>query len=268
MKTRIISACIMAPLLALVWLGGVPLFAACLIIAFMGMHEFYDGFRAMGKDPCVYTGYISAGLLFAAVYLRYFTGKLQGEHFASAVLAWLTVTMVMGLGVSLIKEDHDVFDGPLGALGSLYIAFFCVHVVMTERTFGDLVWLVFLAAFGTDIMAYFTGYFLGKHKLCPKLSPKKTVEGVVGGVIGSAVFCSVFALIAAPDKVVSCALAGLIASPFAQAGDLIASAFKRKMGIKDYGRLIPGHGGIMDRFDSVLLTAPFIYYVLLIVEAA
>ncbi|MBR0441346.1 MAG: phosphatidate cytidylyltransferase, partial [Firmicutes bacterium] len=89
MKTRIISACIMAPLLVLVWLGGLPLFAACLIIAFMGMHEFYAGFRAMGKDPCFYTGYISAGLLFAAVYLRYFAGKLQGEHFASAVLAWL-----------------------------------------------------------------------------------------------------------------------------------------------------------------------------------
>ena len=128
--------------------------------------------------------------------------------------------------------------------------------------------LVVIASISNDIMAYFTGYFLGKHKLCPKLSPKKTVEGAVGGVIGSAVFCAVFALIAAPDKVMSCALAGLIASPFAQAGDLIASAFKRKMGIKDYGKLIPGHGGIMDRFDSVLLTAPFIYYVLLMVESA
>jgi phosphatidate cytidylyltransferase len=262
MKTRIISGLIMAPLLVLVWLGGLPLFAACLLIAAMGMREFYEGFKAMGREPAAFAGYISLGLLFLIVYLKEFAGILAGEALMTSLGAWLFLTVFLALAVSLRREDHDVFDGPLGALGALYVAFFCVHVILVERRFGSLVWLIFLASFGTDIMAYFTGYFLGKRKLCPKLSPKKTVEGAIGGVLGSALFCAVFALIASPDKVLICAAAGLIASPFAQAGDLIASAFKRKMGIKDYGKLIPGHGGIMDRFDSVLLTAPFIYYAL------
>ncbi|MBR0139749.1 MAG: phosphatidate cytidylyltransferase [Firmicutes bacterium] len=266
MKTRIISACIMAPLLALVWLGGLPLFFACLIIAFMGMREFYHGLRVMGKEPCAITGWVSLALLFLIVYLKEFAGALEGDPLILASGAWLFITSAMALGVSLVKEDHDVFDGPLGALAALYIAFFCVHVILCERRFGSAVWLIFLSAFGTDIMAYFTGYFLGKRKLCPKLSPKKTVEGAVGGMLGSALFCLIFGLLQGSVSPAACFLTGLIASPFAQAGDLIASAFKRKMGIKDYGNLIPGHGGIMDRFDSVLLTAPFIYYALSIVK--
>ncbi len=266
MKTRIISACIMAPLLALVWLGGLPLFFACLIIAFMGMREFYNGLKVMGKDPCVITGYTSLALLFLIVCLREFAGLLKGDTLILAAGAWLFVTFVMALGVSLVREDHDVFDGPLGALAALYIAFFCVHVILCERRFGSAVWLIFLSAFGTDIMAYFTGYFLGKHKLCPRLSPKKTVEGAAGGALGSALFCMVFGLLQKAGSPAAYFLIGLVASPFAQAGDLIASAFKRKMGIKDYGNLIPGHGGIMDRFDSVLLTAPFIYYALSLVK--
>ena len=103
--------------------------------------------------------------------------------------------------------------------------------------------------------------------MAPNISPKKTWEGAVGGVIGAVILCGVFGLIMYGDRgeiFIHCMVMGFFGALFGMAGDLIASAFKRKMGIKDYGNLIPGHGGILDRFDSVILVAPFVYYYILI----
>ena len=122
-----------------------------------------------------------------------------------------------------------------------------------------------ISAFGTDIMAYFTGMAIGRHKLCPNLSPKKSIEGAVGGVLGSMLFCGLFGYFVTEGLLVETILIGFVGSIAAQLGDLSASAFKRQMGIKDYGNLIPGHGGILDRFDSVLFTAPLVYYAMLFV---
>ena len=140
-------------------------------------------------------------------------------------------------------------------------------MTLTEQSgeYGMLVWLIFLTAFGTDIMAYFTGYFLGKHKLCPKISPKKTIEGSIGGVIGSVVLSALFGYFFFERILIHCIIIGIIGGIVSQFGDLTASVFKRKMGIKDYGNLIPGHGGILDRFDSVLFTAPMVYYYIMLV---
>ena len=141
-------------------------------------------------------------------------------------------------------------------------------VMIDSTSYNRFVWLVVIAAFGSDICAYFTGYFLGKHKMAPNLSPKKTVEGAVGGLIGSTALCALFAFFLMKTSIAVCALIGLVGGAAGMAGDLTASAFKRKMGIKDYGKLIPGHGGIMDRFDSVMFVAPVIYYIIFFVETA
>ncbi|MCF0151329.1 MAG: phosphatidate cytidylyltransferase [Firmicutes bacterium] len=260
MKTRIISGVLMMPLLLFVWYGKTPLFCLCLALALIGLHEFFKGLAVMGRRPASWIGYASVVALYAITYLFLFVKVLSAESYALAMNLWLFATVAAALFVSLFRKDHDVFDGPLAALAALYIGYFSIHIVLTSEN-TSWIWLVFLSAFGTDTMAYFTGYFLGKHKLCPNLSPKKTVEGAVGGVLGSMLLCLLYGLLFEPSGAVYCAAAGLFASPFAQAGDLIASAFKRKMGIKDYGKLIPGHGGVMDRIDSVLLTAPVIYYV-------
>jgi phosphatidate cytidylyltransferase len=122
-----------------------------------------------------------------------------------------------------------------------------------------------LTAFGTDIFAYFTGQAIGKHKLSPKISPKKTIEGAIGGILGSVLLCVVFGHFFGELLLLHYAVIGVLGSILAQLGDLTASIFKRKMGVKDYGMLIPGHGGIMDRFDSVLFTAPFVYYYIMLV---
>lgn len=127
------------------------------------------------------------------------------------------------------------------------------------------VWLIFLSSWGCDTCAYCAGMLLGKHKMAPKLSPKKSVEGGIGGIVGAALLGAIFAV--AANKItgagvnpaqyaVICGVGGMIS----QIGDLAASAIKRNHDIKDYGKLIPGHGGILDRFDSVIFTAPIIYY--------
>ena len=126
-----------------------------------------------------------------------------------------------------------------------------------------------ITAFCTDIFAYFGGFFLGRHKLCPVISPKKTVEGSVCGILGSLIFSMLFGWFFMDRSLLwACGVIGILGGITSQFGDLTASIFKRKMGIKDYGNLIPGHGGIMDRFDSVLFTAPVIYFLSVILLGA
>ena len=253
MKTRIISACIMLPLFILVYLGGPWLFAAAFAVGIIGLHEFYKGFEAVGTRPCVPLGYIAV----AAIYTldAFFPDDYRFVMFWAAAV--VMCSMIYGFNV----EKRKLQDMTSTLMGIFYTGFLSFHIVLIDQTpFRQLIWLVFLAAFGTDIMAYFTGMAIGKHKLCPHLSPKKSIEGAVGGVIGSMILCILFGHFFAPDFKILCLITGFFGSIVSQLGDLSASAFKRQMGIKDYGHLIPGHGGILDRFDSVLFTAPAVFY--------
>jgi len=131
---------------------------------------------------------------------------------------------------------------------------------------GALVVMVFVCSWVNDTCAYCVGVTLGKHKMTPKLSPKKSVEGLVGGIAGSAVVGALYGMFfdknvtALENAPVIFAVIGALGAIVAVIGDLAASAIKRNNDIKDYGKLIPGHGGIMDRFDSIIFTAPIIYY--------
>ena len=125
--------------------------------------------------------------------------------------------------------------------------------------------LVFLCSWGCDTCAYCVGMLIGKHKMAPKLSPKKSVEGAIGGLAGAALLGALYALAinqwgGASAQPSAYALICLVGGMISMVGDLAASAIKRNHEIKDYGTLIPGHGGILDRFDSVIFTAPVIYY--------
>ena len=269
MKTRIISAIvIIGPLLIFFVLGGVPLLAFCLVLSAIGMHEFYKGYSNIGVHPGRNWAYALLVALYVIIFFGEFT-KLAPTTYTHLLLMWTFGTVCLGLLMTLIRKDHNVLDGPVTSLGLLYIGYFFAHMVFINciETYKLMVWIVLLAAFGQDTFAYFTGYFLGKHKMCPNISPKKTIEGAVGGVIGAVVCCGIFGLIVYGDLgeiFIHCMVMGFFGAFFGMAGDLIASAFKRKMGIKDYGNLIPGHGGILDRFDSVLLVAPFVYYYILL----
>ncbi|MBQ2846245.1 MAG: phosphatidate cytidylyltransferase [Firmicutes bacterium] len=257
MKTRVLSGLIMAPLLAILYFGGYILFAACFLIGIMAVREFYNGFHAMDIKPNYGIAVIAAIALYA---IDIFTDDPQWY------MLWFFAVVLASLLYLFNIEHRKLEDAMATITGIVYVVFFSFHVTLVEQTeYGILIWLVVLTAFGTDIMAYFSGFLFGKHKLCPKISPKKTIEGSIGGTLGSVILSGLFGYFFAPEVLVHCLVIGVLGGIVSQFGDLIASIFKRKMGIKDYGNLIPGHGGILDRFDSVLFTGPMVYYYIVLV---
>ncbi|MFR9070693.1 MAG: phosphatidate cytidylyltransferase, partial [Paraclostridium sp.] len=187
--------------------------------------------------------------------------KLQTEY----TYIFVFILFLIGI-VYILSNKKNIIDFSITFIGIFYIPIFLDYIVLTINNFrlgGIYVWLIFIISFMTDTFAYFSGYLFGKHKLIPSISPKKTIEGSIGGILGSTICCVIFGYIFKLD-ITHMILVGSIGSIVAQFGDLFASAIKRYVGIKDYGKLIPGHGGILDRFDSVILVAPFVYYAIYI----
>ncbi len=267
MKTRILSALVMLPLLVFLYLGGVPLLVITFLFSGIAMHEFYKGFENIDIHASRFIGYCSLACLYAIIIWGEFIQGNEQKVYAHLLCLWVFGTVVASLLLILFRKGQPIWDGLVTSLGDLYIGFFFCHINLITRIKGydKLVWLVFIAALCSDIFAYFIGCSFGKHKLCPEVSPKKSVEGAIGGLAGAALCSGLFGSFVYPNILVHCIIIGIFGGAFSQCGDLIASLFKRKMGIKDYGNLIPGHGGILDRFDSVLLTAPFIYYYILVI---
>lgn len=152
--------------------------------------------------------------------------------------------------------------------GIVYVPVLMMHLYQIRELSDGLfvIPLVFLSAWGNDTCAYCVGMLIGKHKMSPKLSPKKSVEGLVGGIAGALLLGMAYGrlcgryLPSLENGVLACAVICSLGAVIAVIGDLAASAIKRDTGIKDYGRLIPGHGGVLDRFDSILFTAPVVYF--------
>ena len=185
---------------------------------------------------------------------------------------WMGMLAVIFLGLMFVY----VFSFPKFRAEQVMTTFFCAFYAPVLFTFIFLtrnlpngiymVWMIFISSWICDTCAYLSGMAIGKHKLAPVLSPKKSIEGAVGGVVGAGLVGALFGWLVlervfADQNItwiaaVICAAGAVIS----QVGDLAASGIKRNHNIKDYGKLSPGHGGIMDRFDSVLFTAPIIYY--------
>ncbi len=257
MKTRILSGLLMVPLLALLFLGGIPLRILCFLIGIIGLYEFFRGFKSIGVKGSYIIGCAAAVLLYLIDILRFYAGVYEPEY----LTGWLVLLTAASFLYMFKFDERGLYDGLVTIVGTVYVIFFSYHVVLVDQTgYPLMIWIIVLSAFGTDIFAYFTGYALGKHKLCPKISPKKTIEGSIGGIAGSVLLCGLFGYFFMPSCFAHCVALGAAGGIISQLGDLSASVFKRKIGIKDYGNLIPGHGGILDRFDSVLFTAPMVYY--------
>lgn len=188
----------------------------------------------------------------------------------------LIVFFVMALMASYVFEFPKIkTESVMAAIfGVMYVVAMLSFVYIVRQGSNGLynVWLIFLCSWGSDTCAYLAGVAFGKHKMAPVLSPKKSIEGAVGGVLGAALLGFIYASVFKDN--ISGALDPRIAYPvvcgagslIAMTGDLAASAVKRNHDIKDYGKLIPGHGGIMDRFDSVIFVAPVIWLLLLFMQ--
>lgn len=252
MLTRIIGGLALIPLFLFIIVGGIPLYIAEVAIVCIGLNEFYKAFKGKDINPLFIIGYIFA------VYLG-----IKNAFDLNIEYTYVVVFILFLIGIGyLLKCKNNILDIAITFLGIFYVAIFLDFIILTinDFEFGKVyVWLIFIISFATDTFAYFSGYLFGRHKLIPKVSPKKTVEGSIGGILGSACLCILFGYIFNLN-LFTMAVIGSLGSIVAQCGDLFASSIKRYVGIKDYGKLIPGHGGILDRFDSVILVAPFVYY--------
>ena len=254
-KTRLISGILLviAALLTIIS-GGYVLFFTLLCISLIGMQELY---KAMGIHED------RTGLLEIVGYLGavlYYISLLLGFESYGLMAVLVSLILVMFVYVFTYPKYHA--NQVMAAFfGVVYVAVMLSFILMT-RNLPDgkfIVWLIFLCSWGCDTCAYCVGMLIGKHKMAPVLSPKKSVEGGVGGVVGAALLGVIYAAATQGPMVEYAVICG-IGALISMVGDLAASAIKRNQGIKDYGKLIPGHGGILDRFDSVIFTAPIIYF--------
>ncbi|MBO5742785.1 MAG: phosphatidate cytidylyltransferase, partial [Clostridia bacterium] len=232
------------------------------VIALIGMYEFFKVTGLVNKKtPALYLGFVFALVLYT---VAIFNSGFLKENLMPFIAAYVFILMV---SMVLFHSNLTFSDAALSFLGTLYISIFFLHIIFIRQSeLGNLnIWLIFISAWATDTFAYFAGRTLGKHKLCPKVSPKKTVEGAIGGTLGCVICICIYAYICGKCKgvsvnYISATIFSVLTAVFSQFGDLAASRIKREYGVKDYGNLIPGHGGILDRFDSALLISPLVYY--------
>jgi phosphatidate cytidylyltransferase len=261
-RTRLLSGIVLVLLaVILIVAGGEVLLFATLAISLIGMLELYRVFK-MEKSLLAGVGYLAAALFYC---------NLEWNFLPDLLLLFL--------GCMILLMFVYVFSYPKYQAAQVMATFFGVFYVAVMLSFVYrirmldnglyLAFLVFLCSWGCDTCAYCVGKLIGKHKMSPKLSPKKSVEGAVGGVAGAALLTALYCFIFRASmglgsrEIALLAVIAAIAGLISMVGDLTASAIKRNYDIKDYGNLIPGHGGILDRFDSMIITAPIIYYLAL-----
>lgn len=253
---RYLGALMIAPFIAFIFLGGLPLEIFTLVLSTLGLYEFYKALREKEFKPINFIGYI---LLFF-----YY---IMGHNFEALMYMLILATFIL-LMIPVINLKYTFIDVALTLFGFIYVGiFFSFIYLVNNKTDGNFyVWIIFIGSWMTDTTAYYSGRMFGKTKLCPEVSPKKTIEGSLGGLLGATLFCGLYGIFVKsyiPDVALyHFFIIGAICGVFSQFGDLVASSVKRYVGIKDYSKLIPGHGGILDRFDSILFSGVVVFYYL------
>ncbi len=273
MKTRIISGFVLAILLvAAVFSGQIVFGIAVFALSVIGIYEFYNSVSNAGYKPIKLFGYLAC----IPVLLLGMDGKIKAvsdfiDSFQKGnylgVLIFLLIVL-LSTSIIFLYKRFNLIDISLTAYGIIYVVYLFSFVVLTRNMDHGvyLIWLIFIGAFATDTSAYFTGVAIGKTKILPVISPKKSLEGSIGGVLGCILITCMYGFFlkdSIPDldvRFYDFAILGLLCGIISQIGDWTASAIKRYVKVKDYGSLMPGHGGVLDRFDSILFVAPVIYF--------
>ena len=261
MKQRVISGAVLVVILAItLYFGGIVTCGLMALVSLVGNMELLRVYGVNKKTPGIVC-YLATVLYYIAIYLD------RMDIIVPMMVIYLLVMLAVYVLTFPTYSDKQIM--------AAFMDFFYVSVMLSfvylirNMEHGlVLVLLIFVGSWINDTCAYFVGRALGKHKMAPVLSPKKSIEGLIGGIVGAGVFGAVFGILF--DKYVDTmnyapllfAVVGAVGALPAVIGDLAASAIKRNNDIKDYGKLIPGHGGILDRFDSIIFTAPIIYYLL------
>lgn len=257
-KERFLSSIILVIVALVTVIAGGPVLAVLsLVISIIGLTELYK-VSSISNTVLGYVGYVGTVVYYALIYMD------MREY----VFMMILILLVIFMAVYVVKfPTYHANQLMLAFFGFFYVAVMISFIYQTRMLEHGIfsVWLVFISSWICDTCAYCVGVLLGKRKMAPILSPKKSVEGAIGGLVGAGIvgaiygYCiTVFVETAISPMIfaIICVLGGLIS----MIGDLAASGIKRDNNVKDYGKLIPGHGGILDRFDSVIFTAPIIYY--------
>ena len=259
MKQRIITGVVAGALfITFLLLGNLPFTLLVYALAAVGIYELLKM-----KSIKIYSipGILGLLITFSLMLPKSITFNLL-EETNYTKLDFLLIGVILLLIYSVLVKNHFTFDD-VGfiLLSTLYVGMGFYYLIETRN--GGLEFLIFalLIVWTTDSGAYFIGRKIGKRKLWPEISPNKTVEGFVGGIITAVVFASIMQMIyPISSSWIALIVIAVIASIFGQMGDLVESAIKRHYGVKDSGNLLPGHGGILDRFDSLLFVLPLLHF--------
>ena len=264
-KTRVASGAVLMVILLGCTIFGDWLFGLMLLaISLIGLYELYR------LEHIEKTGLFAAAVICTVLY------DIGVYMACSGLLIMIILPIVMIVLQFIILSMIYVLTYPKFQAKQVMLAMFsffyvpvmisCLFILRNIEAGKFLIWLVFIASWGCDTGAYCSGMLLGKHKLAPVLSPKKSVEGAIGGVVASVILGLIYMAIFGShmtevfsNPMLAVAVICAVGAILSQFGDLTASAIKRNYEIKDYGTLIPGHGGIMDRFDSVIFVSPVIF---------
>ena len=258
----------------MLFIGPIAFGIAMMFLCFIAINEIYDAFKAKGIKVCrpISLIFVLPMIIVALKSMPFCSRIIHSSYLPMIIAAFIYVCFLLTFGLSVFfNKKYSPADALASISGAAIISFLFVFLVMIVNMgsgkYDGISYLIllFLGAWGSDTFAYFVGSFFGRKKLCPDISPKKTVEGAIGGVVGGTILVAVYGQLFLPDitdhSLIKFILLGLTCTITAQLGDLIASVIKRYCGIKDYGRIMPGHGGVLDRFDSVLFLAPVVYLI-------
>lgn len=263
MKRRILSGAIFLLVLILIGVFDSPFVDTCVITALsiVGIYEYNKAFKNSGYKPISWVGYLGSFTMFLM------GGIIQDQDkMLITKIALPALIILVFMYIILTNLKRSIVDVAITVFSLVYIPFMFsfLKLILMMQNGRFLILYVFIAAFASDTFAYFVGTKFGKTKLCPEISPKKTIEGSMGGILGVIICYIVLTYVGNAYfnmnmNIIYMLIAGIIAGIAGQYGDLSASAIKRYCKIKDFGNIIPGHGGILDRFDSMLFVAPVMY---------
>jgi phosphatidate cytidylyltransferase len=263
MKQRIITAIVFFGVIFLpvVIYGGMPVVILAYLLASVALYELL---KMRNLNIFSFPGIISMLLLWIFLLPTQYEGMISALHFSKIEFALLAVLLFLTYTVAT-KNRFTFDDVAFSILATLYVGIGFYYFI--ETRYEGLVY-VFFALFiiwATDSGAYFIGRAIGKRKLWPDISPNKTIEGSIGGIICALIVAVIFLIFTDINAAfLQLIIITIVLSAFAQIGDLVESALKRHYGVKDSGNILPGHGGILDRFDSLLFVLPLMHFIYLL----
>lgn len=258
MFKRILTALLGIPLLIfIVNKGGLYLFLALLIICSIGLWEYC---KSVNTDESIKINPVLE--IFLGIFLLFiFQFKID------LLVPGIIISFMIIFIHDILQNKINILQGIYAFFGLVYIPLLLGHIALFHKLISgnNILWLVFIICFSTDTFAYIIGINFGKHKLCPLISPKKSVEGAIGGIVGSMILTVIYGYFMNHYHLLDFPMSyyiviSFITSILSQFGDLTASLIKRTFKVKDFGNILPGHGGVLDRFDSIIFATPLVYY--------